>query len=404
MAAIQKFQFQNSPGGVAKLREKLSQTLFPDELEDATWDYGVPLQDVKRVAAYWRDDFDWKKFEDRINKLPNYKASVTVDGFDPLEIHFVHKRSSKNNAIPLLFLHGWPGSFLEVEKLLPLLINEKQSGGASFHIVAPSLPNHGFSSGVKSRGFGLSQYSEAMHKLMLSLGYDQFACAGGDWGMCIGRVMSQRFPTSLKVCYYSLVPSTPPSPATPWTFVPFLIKHLLKMYTAAESEGLARSQEFQKTGMGYYQLQTTRPQTIGYLLADSPVGLLAWIYEKLRDWTDNYPWTDEEICTWVSMYWFSTAGPAASVRLYYESLRGEFPTKSGGYVPHVKLGLAYFPKEIFRLPKAWGSSLGEVVFEHEHERGGHFASWEVPEGVAGDLQVMFGKGGGAYGAVKVDKN
>lgn len=149
--------------------------------------------------------------------------------------------------------------------------------------------------------------------------------------------MSQRYPSSLKACYLNLVPSTPPSPTKPWAFIPFLVRHILGFYTPAEKAGLARSQEFQKTGMGYYQEQTTKPQTIGYSLSDSPVGLLAWIYEKMRDWSDDYPWTDEEICIWVSLYWFSFAGPTASLRMYYEATRGEFPAKAGGYVPNVKL-------------------------------------------------------------------
>jgi hypothetical protein len=149
--------------------------------------------------------------------------------------------------------------------------------------------------------------------------------------------MAQLYPSSLKAIHLNLIPSPPPSPRSPFAFLSFLCRHFLQLYSPAEAAGLKRAQNFQKTGSGYYQLFTTKPQTVAYLLADSPVGLLAWIYEKLHDWTDNYRWTDEEICTWVSIYWFSRAGPAASVRIYYESLKGDLVIGMGGYLPNVKL-------------------------------------------------------------------
>lgn len=149
--------------------------------------------------------------------------------------------------------------------------------------------------------------------------------------------MGKLYSAHLKASHLNLVSSSPPTPTSPLAFLSFLFRHALNLYSPAEKAGLERTQEFQKTGMGYYALQTTKPQTIGYLLADSPIGLLAWMYEKLHDWTDGYEWTPEEVCTWVSLYWFSTAGPAASVRIYYESMRGEFSAAAGGYVPGVKL-------------------------------------------------------------------
>ncbi|KAL8991088.1 MAG: hypothetical protein Q9169_007950 [Polycauliona sp. 2 TL-2023] len=174
--------------------------------------------------------------------------------------------------------------------------------------------------------------------------------------------------------------------------------------TASEKAGLERSAWFKNEGSGYSGIQATKPQTLGYLLNDSPVGLLAWIYEKLHDWTDTYPWTDDEILTWVSIYAFSTAGPAASVRIYYESMHGEgkewMMEKVRGNVPGVKLGLGYFPKDLYVHPVSWARGMGEIVFEKCHERGGHFAAWEVPEALAGDVKGMFGRGGGAEGVVE----
>lgn len=157
--------------------------------------------------------------------------------------------------------------------------------------------------------------------------------------------------------------------------------------------------------MGYYIEQATKPQTIGYGLADSPVALLAWIREKLNDWTDAYPWTDDEALTWVTIYWFSRAGPAASVRIYYEVLHQEAPRmgaqkKVDGYIPHVPLGLAFFPKELSVVPATWARGLGNVVWESRHEWGGHFAAWERPEVIAGDLIAMHKRGGPCYGVVK----
>ena len=184
---------------------------------------------------------------------------------------------------------------------------------------------------------------------------------------------------------------------------PFLwLQHTLTPYTSREKAGLARMNWFLTEGRGYAQLQGTKPQTLGYALSDSPVGLLAWIYEKLHDWSDNYPWTDDEILTWVSIYWFSTAGPAATLRIYYESIHstqvGRFRIET--WIPDVKLGMAYFPKELTVVPKSWGRTYGPVVYESVNDRGGHFAATERPEVIAGDLQKMFGKGGGAYGVVK----
>lgn len=198
-----------------------------------------------------------------------------------------------------------------------------------------------------------------------------------------------------------MIRANPPTP----TRNPLLtLRHALTPYTAREKAGLTRQSWFLREGSGYRFLQSTKPQTLGYSLSDSPVALLAWLLEKLHDWTDGYPWTDEEILTWVSIYWFSAAGPAASLRIYYESTHDSNPITTreamATYTPGVKLGLAYFPKELGVVPKSWGRTLGPVVWESEHEVGGHFAAWERPEAVAGDLRKMFGKGGPCAGVVK----
>lgn len=311
----------------------------------------------------------------------------------------VHQISPVKNAIPLLFCHGWPGSFLEVKKLLPLL-----KGGDSlpaFHVVAPSLPNFGFSSGVNKKGFGLDQYAETLHKLMIKLGYTAYVTQGGDAGWSILRAVGLLYPESCKASHFNMNLALPPQ----WLKSPLLaLKHAITPYTDREKRGLERSQRFERQGFGYYLIQSTKPQTVGSVLSDSPVALLAWIYEKLHDWAEDYEWTDDEILTWVSIYWFSTAGPEASVRIYHDGMNPEPQSKATvqalrGYVPHVKLGIAHFPGELSGIPSIWAAALGPVVLQKEHAKGGHFAAWEVPEAIVADLRVMFETGGPCFGVV-----
>ncbi|KAL8741532.1 MAG: hypothetical protein Q9190_005875 [Brigantiaea leucoxantha] len=218
--------------------------------------------------------------------------------------------------------------------------------------------------------------------------------------------MGKRFPHSCKASHLNVFLGAPPS----WTSQPLLaLRHLLTPYTPAEKAGLARARHISTEGMGYVAIQSSKPQTLGYSLADSPVGLLAWILEKLHDWSDAYPWTEDEVLTWVSIYWFSAAGgPAPSVQIYYEAMHSpEFRVGQESWNGDVKLGISHFPKEIGPLPKLWARTLGPIVYEKVNESGGHFAAWERPESIVEDLRIMFGKvgagaggGGGAYGVVK----
>jgi len=253
---------------------------------------------------------------------------------------------------------------------------------------------------------------------MLQLGYDQYGklyrynppaplaksskvTQGGDWGFAITRAVGLQYPQHCKASHINLILGSPPK----LTQQPLLaLQHAITPYNAREKAGQDRSAWFQNEGYGYNILQSTKPQTIGFALADSPVALLAWIYEKLHDWTDGYKWTDDEILTWVSIYWFSTAGPAASVRIYNEATRPQPFSDVSTYrlrqwIPYVKLGIAHFPREISVVPKTWAQTLGPVVHQSEHEKGGHFAAWERPEAIVGDLRKMFGKGGPCFGVV-----
>ncbi|KAF8265862.1 alpha/beta-hydrolase [Lactarius quietus] len=356
----------------------LDDTRLPDEINAAEWAYGVPLADISRL----------------LNALPMFTRTIAVEGFGELSVHYVHQRSTVEGAIPLLFVHGWPGSFLEVTKILPLLTGVSPEN-PSLHVVAPSLPGYAWSEGVLEKGFQAKHYAELFNKLMISLGYSEYVTQGGDWGHVVTLTAASKYgPQHVKACHTNMPLCEPPKRfGNPIV----LLKCLITSFTAREREAVAVTKNFLKNGMGYFFEQSTKPQTLGFSLADSPVGLLAWIYEKLVTWTDAYPWTDDEVLTWVSIYWFSRAGPAASVRIYYEFERANtvmtFPKTS------VPVGLSFFPKEIIQPPKALLRSKGKIVFESEHKVGGHFAAYEQPEALVGDLREMFGKSGPAAGVV-----
>ncbi|KAF9041668.1 Alpha/Beta hydrolase protein [Panaeolus papilionaceus] len=381
------------------LQQKLALVAFPDELTDATWDYGVPLADIKRLVARWKDGYDWRAAEKELNEeLPQFKRVISVDGHGELGIHYVHQKSTVKNAIPLLFVHGWPGSFIEVRKILPLLIAASPDGSfPSFHVVAPSLPGFGFSDAPTRSGFGAEQYAETCHKLMLSLGYDEYVMQGGDWGWLITRYIGCLYGHEHAKAWHTNFSrpeqfNFPPTlKSSPYIY----LTSLLTPYSEAEKEGLKRTEWFLGKGFGYNSLQSTKPQTIGYSLADSPVGLLAWIYEKLVEWSDGYKWEDDEVLTWISIYLFSTAGPAASSRIYYEAVN----QKRNLPPPTIPKGQSLFPKEILVVPKAWLWS-PHLVFTSEHKEGGHFAAHEKPDALVADLRTMFGRGGACGGIVK----
>ncbi|KAG6029899.1 hypothetical protein E4U41_000233 [Claviceps citrina] len=388
---ITPFKIDVPDAAISRLRQKLALADLPDEVDFSNdWAYGAPRDDVGRLASYWRHGFDWRAQEARLNaEMPQFRTAVDVEGFGRLQIHLVHKKSPRPGSIPLLFCHGWPGHFMEVAKLLPLLT--ESADGPSFHVVAPSLPNYGFSDGVRKRGFSIAQYAEACHKVMLNLGYDKYVTQGGDWGFMITRMLGALYPAHCLASHVNMVAAKGPPSLTRNP-----LAYLQDKLTAAGHQPehfRERSEWFRTEGCGYNLEQSTRPATIGIALTD-PVSLLAWIYEKLHDWTDGYAWTDDEILTWVSIYQFSTAGAAASVRIYYERAHAEPDARARphDYVPGVPLGLSYFPKDLILPPLSWGRTLGPVVYEKVHARGGHFAAHEVPELLAGDVKSMFDGG------------
>ncbi|KAL4262636.1 peptidase S33 family protein [Pleurotus pulmonarius] len=388
------FKIAVSDDVLNQLKAKLDLATFPDELDDADWDYGTPLKDVKRLVDRWRNGYDWREHEAKLNaELPQFTRDIEVDGHGTLNVHYVHQKSSNEKAIPLLFVHGWPGSFIEVRKILPLLT--KGSEGPSFHVVAVGLPGFGFSEAPKKKGFSVPQHAEVGHKLMLSLGYNEYVAQGGDWGTLITRHIASEYGGKACKAWHTNIPiGSPPHPVyQPLSY----LRYALTPYKPHEKAGLERSAMFALKGFGYFAIQSTRPQTLGYGLADSPIALLAWIYEKLVAWTDDYPWEDDEVLTWVSIYLFSRSGPTASTRIYYEAVQkqhfGDNP------LPKLPTGFSYFPQDIVRNPISWTFGARHVVYQKEHDKGGHFAAHERPDDLVGDLREMFGKKGPCFGVV-----
>jgi len=273
------------------------------------------------------------------------------------------------------------------------------SGAPSFHFVALSLPGYGFSEAPKRKGFGVFKYAETAHKLMLALGYNEYVTQGGDWGYMITSIMASVYGPKYVKAWHTNFPRQGTKPSPIWNPILFMQQYVESMNPDI-AKRYERTQWMITKGRGYSEEQSTQPQTLGYSLADSPVGLLAWIYEKLHHWTDGYAWDDDEVLDWVTLYWFSRAGPAASLRIYYER-RKESPMlqKNVKYnaTPH---GVSYFPKEIYSTPKSWIQTGHNLVFVSEHSRGGHFAAHEQPSELVEDLRKMFGKGGPAFGVVK----
>ncbi|KAH9029793.1 alpha/beta-hydrolase [Lactarius deliciosus] len=394
MTSEQPFKIAVSDDALALLKRKLDDTRLPDEVNAAEWAYGAPLADIKRLVSKWKDGYDWHTHERELNALPMFTRTIAVDGFGELSVHYVHQRSAAKGAIPASIRPRLARKLPRGDEDTATL-TAVSADHPSFHVVAPSLPGFAWSEGVLEKGFHAEHYAELFNKLMTSLGYSEYVTQGGDWGHVLTLTTASKYgPKHVKASHSNMPICRPPSfRENPIT----LLKYLVLSFTARERQSAAHTENFFKNGRGYSAEQSTKPQTLGFSLADSPVGLLAWIYEKLVTWTDAYPWTDDEVLTWVSVYWFSRAGPAASIRIYYELAHAgqvlSFPKTT------VPVGLSYFPKDLVQFPRVWLRAQAKIVFESEHEVGGHFAAYEQPEALVTDLRKMFGESGPAAGVV-----
>jgi microsomal epoxide hydrolase len=373
---VEPFEVRIPDSVLEDLRERLARTRFPDALEGSDWDYGTELEYLRDLCAYWRDKFDWPTQERLLNRLPHYRTNV-----DGLGVHFIHARSTEPQAIPLVILHGWPGSVFNFYKVIEPLTDPVAHGGKSedaFHVVAPSLPGYGWSDAPREPGFDVKAMAELIAKLMAQIGYERYGAQGGDWGAMIGTYMGLLDADHLCGLHLNMVPVGPPQGETD--------------FTPEELAALSDMAHFQKEETGYQAIQGTKPQSLGYALNDSPSGLAAWIVEKYRTWTDcdgdvETRLSRDEILTNIMIYW-ATGSITSSMRLYCESRRaGRFGPADGRV--EVPTGCAIFPKEIIRPSRRWAERRYNVTHWSEMPHGGHFPTFEEPEALVDDVRAFF---------------
>ena len=368
---IEPFRIDIPQAQLDDLRLRLTRTRWPDRQPVPDWSQGIPLDVVTELCRCWREQYDWRATEQRLNQIPQFHVTV-----DDLPIHFLHVRSRHSDAIPLVLTHGWPGSFLEFEQVLPLLTNPPDDSPA-FHVVAPSLPGYGFSGRPTTTGWNIHRIAQAWCELAARLGYPRFLAAGSDWGTSISTSIALQHPDRL-LGLHLVPPLVPPDRDAP-------------DLTAAERTALADLDERTRTGSGYSAMQATRPQTVGYGLSDSPAGLAAWLGEKLWTWTDQAAGglSRNQMLDNLSLYWL-TGTAASSARLYWESIAEVstwFTTATGDTVT-VPTGCSLFPKEVPRPSRRWAAHrFTNIVHWSEPDRGGHFAAWEQPELFAQGLRA-----------------
>jgi pimeloyl-ACP methyl ester carboxylesterase len=364
--AVAPFQFRVSQDAIDDLKRRLAMTRWPDRGTAGDWSQGVPLKKAQALIAYWRDTYDWRRFEARVNALPQYRTRI-----DGLGFHFIHVRSPHPNALPIILTHGWPGSFVEFMRIIGPLSDPTRYGGRAedaFHVVVPSLPGFAFSDKPTETGWDVTRIARAWATLMQRLGYDRWVAQGGDWGSGVTHALAHQRPQGLIAAHVN------------WPFV-FPAK-LPDNPTPAERKAMDRASWFLNDQSGYFREHATRPQTIGYPLADSAAGQALWIYEKFQAWTDNHGNPEDALSVDamlddISLYWFTDTA-ASSARIYWENTRAGFASFSGGRI-ELPMAASIFPHEIFCPPKAWAEALWPNLFYwNEVEKGGHFAAFEQP--------------------------
>lgn len=372
-AEIKPFRIDIPQGDLDDLAARLAATRWPDELTGAGTDYGMPLGVVQRLAERWRTGYDWRAHEARLNQIPQY--TTTIDGQN---IHFLHVRSEEPAAVPLLLLHGWPGSVLEFAGMIGPLTDPRAHGGdpsRAFHVVVPSLPGYGFSGPTAEPGWDSAQMAKVFAALMSRLGYARWGAAGGDAGALVGRELGILAPDGLLGVHLLQIfafPSGDPA-------------EMARLSDADRQSLSGTTADFQSKA-GYQKIQQTRPQTLGYGLTDSPAGQLAWNAELWTGWGDYADYLDvDTYLTHVSIYWFTRTG-VSSARHYYEDARS-----GAGYrdTPNkVPTAVAVFPQD-FRTIRTFAERANNIVRYTEFDQGGHFAYTTDPDLVAGDLREFF---------------
>jgi pimeloyl-ACP methyl ester carboxylesterase len=371
MAEVRPFRIDVPDAVLDDLRARLTRTRWPEAECVDDWSQGMPLAYTRELAEYWAEGYAWRSSEAALNRFDQFITRI-----DGLDIHFIHQRSPHADAFPLLITHGWPGSIVEFHKVIePLIRPPTGRPEEAFHVVCPALPGYGFSGKPATTGWGVERIAHAWETLMGRLGYDRYGAQGGDWGAAVTTQIGRNGGQCVAI-HLNMPLAMPP-------------KNLKDALPEDEQRALAAMAEHRRWGTGYSKQQSTRPQTVGYGLVDSPVAQLAWIIEKFWAWTDcdGHPenvLSRDELLDNVMMYWATGSG-ASSARLYWESLsafakaaRVELPT-----------GVAAFPKEVLPAPRSWCERAYNITHWTDMPRGGHFAAFEQPELFVDDLRNFF---------------
>jgi pimeloyl-ACP methyl ester carboxylesterase len=372
MSDIRPFTIEIPQSQLDDLHARLAMARLPERETPGDWSQGVPLDYMREIRDYWHNDYDWRRAESAINAFEQF--TTAIDGID---IHFVHARSPEPGALPLVMTHGWPGSIVEFLKVIGPLSDPASHGGDpgdAFHVICPALPGYGFSGKPTAPGWGVEKIADAWAELAARLGYGSYVAQGGDWGSAVTTALGIRDTPHCRAIHVNMV-SARPDPVDD--------------LTELEKRGLAGMQHYRDWDSGYSKQQSTRPQTIGYALVDSPIGQAAWILEKFWAWTDcdGHPENAlgrDEMLDNVMLYWLTASG-ASSARLYWES----FGSFSAGEV-HAPTGCSIFPKEIFVCSRRWAENrYRNIIYWNELEKGGHFAAFEQPGLFVDELRNCF---------------
>lgn len=376
----------------AQLSAALSRPL-PTNLSDAgLWEGGTNPDYLKDLLTYWKDQYDWRTFEKQLNSFDMF--TLESNG---LEVHFIHAKSPREDAVPLLLSHGWPGSIFEFHKIIPLLTNPTSRDDPAFHVVAPSLPGFGFSEVPKNKGWGVKRIAKTFDELMRKLGYPKYVAQGGDWGGIISRCIAIGYPQSCVAVHVNMLIAGPPY-RNPFRLFQIALHYFTPGWSGlsglsgiSEQEGkwVKDTLRFVVEGSGYQLIQMTRPQTLGMALDSSPVALASWITEKFYGWSDikdgniESRYSKDELLTNIMIY-YVTRTINSSLRIYREHLPAEYAIHTN-YCP-TPMGVALFQKDIYKSPQSWAKHYNNIVQWTVMENGGHFAAMEEPELLVGDLR------------------
>jgi pimeloyl-ACP methyl ester carboxylesterase len=378
MAEIVPFRIEVAQTALDDLQRRLQAARFPEAETPDDWSQGVPLAYARELTDYWLREYDWRAREAYYNRHDQFKTNI-----DGLDIHFIHVTSPHAEARPLLITHGWPGSVVEFHKVIDPLIDPVASGGDAgdaFHVICPSLPGYGFSGKPAETGWGVDKIAGVWDELMRCLGYDTYFAQGGDWGSAVTTAIGIQNKGACGGIHVNM----PNARAT---------KAALENPDEADKRALAGAQYYQQCGAGYSKQQSTRPQTLGYALVDSPVGQAMWIIEKFYEWTDcdGHPenvLSKDELLDNVMYYWLEGNG-ASSARLYWESFNRAFGDGQDNTVK-IPTGCSIFPKEIVPTPRSWAETrYKNIIYWNELDKGGHFAAFEQPELFVNELRDCF---------------